>query len=140
VRIPIVTLAVTLALLAALAAGCGAEPAPDGRHTVRGEIVKLPDPPGTAIYVRHEAIPDFRDAAGKRVGMSSMTMPFALAPGVELGDLAAGDRIEVDLEVRWDGAGEPLRVTRVARLPAGTRLEFDPAPRPDAQPAGSTPR
>ena len=119
-----------VAVVLAAACASGEDTAPDGRHTVRGEIVRLPDPPGSEIYVRHEAIPEFRDLTGKRVGMSSMTMPFSPAPGVDLAGLAVGDRVELDLEVRWKAAERPLRVTRIERLPAGTRLEFDPAPQP----------
>jgi Cu/Ag efflux protein CusF len=133
------TLVPLVALALATACAGGEASAPDGRHTVRGEIVRLPDPPGAELYVRHESIPDFRDLSGKRVGMSSMTMPFALDPGVDLAGLAAGDRVEMEFEVRWKASERPLRITRLERLPAGTRLEFDPAPQsPEA--AAETPR
>jgi Cu/Ag efflux protein CusF len=125
----------TLAILAILGIGCGDGDTPEvARHTVRAEIVKLPDPPGSEVFLRHEAIPDFRDATGRTVGMTTMTMPFALGPGVRLDGYAPGDRIEVDFEVRWSGSGDPLRIVRVERLPPGTRLEFDPAPDPGAAP------
>jgi hypothetical protein len=72
---------------------------------------------------------------GKVVGMDAMTMPFPLAPGVNAGGLAAGDRIEFVLELRWQDAKGPVVVARLSKLPTGTRLSFDAA-----QGAGATPR
>ena len=125
-----------LALLP-LAFACAAPAAPpaDASYTVRGEIVRLPQAPGTEILIRHEAIPQFRGMDGKVVGMDAMTMPFPLGPGASAEGLAAGDRIEFVLELRWQDARGPVLVTRLSRLPAGTRLSFDAA-----QDAGATPR
>ena len=114
----------------ALLAGCGAPSAPpagppDATYAVRGEIRQLPRPEGNEILIRHEAVPDLKDANGKVVGMASMTMPFALGAGVDRSRLAVGDRISFTLEVRWN-AGDPVTVTNVAPLPPGTRLDFDP--------------
>ena len=130
-------LCATISIAFAIAACAGeAAPPPDGRHTVRGEIVKLPAVPGSEMFLRHESIPDFRDRSGKLVGMFSMTMPFAVGPDVELDGFEVGDRVEFDFEVRWNAATRPLLVTRLAPLAAGTRLEFDPEP----QAGGETPR
>lgn len=105
------------------------------RYTVRGEIVSLP---GSAagprqVSLRHEAIDEFVDASGKVVGMGSMVMPFDLAPGVGLGDLRAGDKVEARIAVGW--APPLLQVEQLRKLPADAVLEFRPA-RP---PSGARP-
>ena len=135
-------LVIAAALLATSGCGRAAKPpAPADVYTVRGEIVSLPGARGE-ILIRHEAVPELRDAAGKTVGMESMTMPFALADPVDRSALAVGDRIEFVLEVRWD-ASNPVSVTKISKLAPGTRLAFDePQPEgatPDA-PEGETPR
>jgi Cu/Ag efflux protein CusF len=137
----------------AVAAGCARQAAPpaaasaaDAAYTVRAEIVRLPAAPGGELYLRHEAIPDFRDSQGETVGMASMTMPFGAPAELDLAGFAAGDRVEATFEVRWKADRMPLRVTRLARLPAGTALEFDPPPTDgggaaaSAQGEGETPR
>jgi len=136
----------------ALAAGCARQAAPpsgasaaDAAYTVRAEIVRLPAAPGGELYLRHEAIPDFRDSKGEAVGMGSMTMPFGAPAELDLAGFAAGDRVEATFEVRWKADRMPLRVTRLAKLPAGTALAFDPPPAVDdgaapAQDGGETPR
>jgi Cu/Ag efflux protein CusF len=126
---------VLISVLTALALACsgGDTPSPpDGTHTVRAEIVQVPADRGGKLYLRHESIPDFRNADGKQVGMAPMTMPFSAAEAVDLADLEAGDRIEIDFEVRWNGP-TTLLVTRLEPLPEGTRLEFDPAPQPESE-------
>jgi hypothetical protein len=116
-----------LALLVLLAA-CSA-PAPSGGeaprgYTVRGELVAPPSPvtAGTQLLVRHEAIPDFVDAAGKVVGMEAMVMPFDVAPAVLPKDLAVGDKVELRFTMDWKVPR--LQVVRVERLPPGTPLRF----------------
>jgi len=140
--------AALVALLALAAAACkdSAPQPPDSRYTVRAEIARLPTPPSREIYLHHESIPDFRDLRGRHTGMASMTMPFHLDEAIDASTLAAGERVEVDFEVRWNDRA-PLRVVRVAALAPGTRLEFDPAPQPGAPAeagaaaeSGSTPR
>lgn len=122
----------TLALPLLLALACGAPEAavtpPDATYSVRGEIAKLPADASSELWIHHEAIPDFRNDKGATVGMDSMTMPFPVGAGVSLDGLAAGDRISFDFEVRWQGRGRPLAITRIERLPEGTRLAFDPPP------------
>jgi Cu/Ag efflux protein CusF len=104
--------------------GGGGAAAAARRYTVRGEIVTLPSPGAGArqIAVRHEAIPDFADRDGKVVGMGAMVMPFELAPGVSVEGMREGDPVELVLAVDW--AGPSLRVERLAKLPAGTPLNF----------------
>ena len=61
----------------------------------------------------------------------SMTMPFSVtaAGAASLAGIAVGDRVELRLEMRWRGSATPAAVTVLSKLPAGTRLDFDP---PDA--------
>lgn len=111
-----------------LLAACGgppeAPPAAPDVYRVRGMVRQLPAGPAGDLLVRHEAVPGFKDADGEVVGMESMTMPFPLADASLAAGLAAGDRIEMEFEVRWDG-GNPLRITVLEKLPPDTRLEFE---------------
>lgn len=135
------------AAIACFATACspGTAPAPadppaDATYTVRAEIVRLPAAPGGELYLRHESIPDFRNAKGAEVGMMSMTMPFSAPTALDLAGLATGDRVAATFEVRWSAPKMPLRVTRLEQLPAGTVLEFDEPAEPEPQAAGETPR
>ena len=117
-------------LFSVLAAACGGAPkapatGPDATYSMRGEIVRLPDAGARDIWIRHDAVADFKDSDGKVVGMDSMTMPFELAPDAAIEGLAVGDRVSFRLEMRWQ-AGTPTTATAFAKLPAGTRLSFDP--------------
>ncbi len=104
------------------------------RYSVRGEIVRLPVATGPRqLSLRHEAIDDFADAAGKVVGMGSMVMPFDLAPGVALDGLQAGDKVEARIAVGWSPS--LLQIEQLKELPADTALEFRAA-RP---PSGARP-
>src|SRR3954468_13715841 len=84
------TLAAILLLLVCCPACSNKEPAPEHIYTVRGRIVALPDPasPGSNLEIQHEAVPDFVNVKGERVGMSSMVMPFATREGLSLKGLA----------------------------------------------------
>jgi len=130
-----------VAAIAALACGGSKEAPADATYTVRAEIVRLPDAPSGELYLHHESVPDFRNSAGKTIGMSSMTMPFAAADGLDLSRFSPGDRATVTFEVRWGGGAKPLRVTSLEPLPAGTQLAFDaPAqPTPESAAAAETP-
>lgn len=132
------TAALALAtLLLPLAACAGpqppAPPAGNADYEVRGEIAKLPDATPPQIWIRHEAIADFRNEQGEVVGMESMTMPFSVAPGLSLEGFAPGDRIGFRLEMRW-GDRAAASVARIEKLPEGTRLawESEAAPAPPA--------
>ena len=123
---------IPLLLLLTPAACSAPPPSPSGAlvYVVRGEVVQTPAPvtAGIQVLVRHEAIDDFVDAAGKVVGMDAMIMPFEVSPSAAPRDLAAGDKIEVRFSMDWK---EPrLRVERIQRLAPGTALEFRAARAP----------
>lgn len=126
--------------------GCGERPADahagDADYEARGEIARLPDATSPQIWIRHEAIPEFRNAEGEVVGMESMTMPFDAAPGLSLEGLAPGDRITFRLEMRWGDRGK-ASIARIERLPEGELLSWEspaaPAATADDQ-SGETPR
>jgi Cu/Ag efflux protein CusF len=134
-------MAAAIALLAILpgcrdggGSGSDAGASPNARrYTVRGEIVRLPEPSGAArqVAIRHEAIDDFVNQAGVVVGMDSMVMPFDVAPAVALDDVRVGDKVEVLLAVAW--SPPLLRVEQLRKLPADTALRFGKA-RPKAGP------
>jgi Cu/Ag efflux protein CusF len=93
------------------------------RYEVRGEVTRLPSPAADALFVRHEAIPEFVDMDGEAAAMESMTMPFPLADGVDLAGIEPGDKVRFTLEVEWEG-DPPYRITRVEELPAATALDL----------------
>ncbi len=108
---------------------CGADPEPDRPpdvYRVRGIVSQLPQATRGAgeLSVRHEALPDFKSSQGEVVGMESMTMPFPLADPALADSLAAGDKIEMEFEVRWD-SGNPLSITAIEKLPSETSLSFE---------------
>ncbi len=76
-----------------------------------------------SVHIRHEAIPAFRDPGGEIVGMTAMSMDFALASDVSAEKLQPGDKISFTLEVDWD-ADQPARITALEVLPPNTALEF----------------
>lgn len=127
------TLCCTLFALAACG-GREATPAGDADYETRGEIARLPDATSPEIWLRHEAIPDFRNAEAEVVGMESMTMSFKIAPGVALEGLVPGDRVAFRFQMRWSGLAG-MTVTRIERLPEGTRLAWEPS----APPPGTNP-
>ncbi len=134
-RLPVVGSVVLGALLLAVLVGCGSEPpATESAETyrVRGMVRQMPERAGGEVQVRHEAIPGFKNADGEVVGMDSMTMPFPVTDDGLLAGIAAGDRIEMEFEVRWSG-GHPLRITAIDKLPPDARLAFEEAA-PEAQP------
>jgi len=127
-------------VVVALSLACGApvpepEPAaePGGsatsgdRYTVRGRVVELPgeDQVEARVRIRHEAIPDFKGMDGKvwEGGMESMTMSFALADGLSLDGIAAGDPVEFVLVVDWGGQPNQA-ITEIVELPPETELDF----------------
>lgn len=96
-------------------------------YTVRGVIAELPDPakPMSSFRVRHEAIDDFRNKEGARVGMNAMTMSFdALAPGVTLDGLAVGDKLRFTIRVTYGPDGPRYPVTAIEKLDPAVELEF----------------
>jgi Cu/Ag efflux protein CusF len=121
----------SLALAALALAGCGDRAPPPAatagasarRYTVRGEVVRI-EGSGDAreLLIRHEAIPDFADRSGAKVGMSAMVMPFAVAPGVALEGVAPGTKIRFRLAV--DFGRNRLAIESLERLPPDTALDF----------------
>jgi Cu/Ag efflux protein CusF len=91
------------------------------RYVVRGEVVRVADEGGRrSVLIRHEAIPDFVDRSGARVGMASMTMPFPAGPRVAALELRPGDKILFRFGIDWERNVTELE--EVERLPAGTAL------------------
>jgi Cu/Ag efflux protein CusF len=127
-----------LVAAATLAVGCtSSQPQPEteaapgleggDRYEVRGLIVGLSDEAGGGLRIQHEAIPDFKGMDGKvwEGGMESMTMAFAVADGVSLEGISAGDKVEFNLVVDW--AKRPTQaITEIVKLPAETELDFVP--------------
>jgi len=103
-----------------------AKGAPAATYTARGTIDALPTP-SADLSIRHEPIPEFKDKDGKVIGMGTMIMPFPLAKGVTVDGLAVGDVVEFEFSVWWEPR-VAYEVTRVTKLPAGTALNFGPAP------------
>ena len=136
--LPFAAVCLLLGFAACRAGAPEASAKPDGTYRVRGEIVRLPAAGSREVGIHHEAIPDFKDERGSQVGMDSMTMPFLAAEAVALDGFAAGDRVEFEFEVRWKSA-RPILLTRLQKLPAATRLAFDP-PADGAQPPPSSPQ
>ena len=132
-RSSILAAALAALLLASVACGGGtsrqsreATEGPVQSYTVRGEVVAVPGGGGPTdqLRIRHEAIPDFVGIDGDVVGMSSMTMPFPTADSVDVASLAPGDKVELTLEVRWQGS-PPYQISQLHKLPPDTQLDFE---------------
>lgn len=117
------------ALLAFLPGACRKDPPPRvdpsaPRYTVRGEVVQVDDTSaGRSLLVRHEAIPDFVDSSGARVGMQAMIMPFQVGRSVEGADVKPGERIRLRFAVDWKV--HTMQVESIERLPPDTALVFE---------------
>ncbi len=103
----------------------------DKVYTTRAVVESLPDPnrPTAQFIVHHEAIDEFVNPDGTR-GMNAMSMPMNVAPGVPMGDLKVGDKIELDLSVWNSDDGKRIvfyQATRIKALPADTELKFQRA-------------
>lgn len=100
---------------------------PDQVYALRGVVQALPRAGKQEISIHHEAVPGFVNSEGEVVGMDAMTMPFHLADEETIDDLAPGDKISFDLEVRWSGR-HLVTVRNVVELPADTVLDFEAPP------------
>lgn len=90
---------------------------PDHTYRARGVLQYLPPDPNAEILIQHEAIEDFVDRDGKKVGMPAMTMAFAPAAGLRKTQrFARGDRVQFRFEVRWKET-PTLRVIAMRKLP-----------------------
>jgi protein SCO1 len=78
------------ALLCISLSGCGSS---DKHYTLIGRVISKV-PATRAVVVDHEEIPGF---------MAAMTMPYAVADGVDLSGIEPGDRIRADIDVKPDG-------------------------------------
>ncbi len=116
---------------------------PTGVYTVRGVIVSLPDPQrpgsggtgGSDLQIRHERIPEFKDASGAEIGMNAMIMPFPLAKGVTLDGLAVDDRVEFTFAAWMQPGQRGWELRTIQKLPSDTPLDFTAAGPAPLQPA-----
>ena len=94
-------------------------------YTVRGGSTQLPAPDreGSELMVRHEPMPEFKNAKGEVVGMGAMTMPFPIAEGVSLDGLSVGDKVSLTFEVQFEPSTS-FQTTQITKLPEGTELDF----------------
>jgi hypothetical protein len=94
-RVVVVLCVVALAILAGailFAQMRGSNPSPaqpslgpaDQQYTLDGRIERLPTDRTPIIHIRHDDIPGFVDKNGQIVGMRAMSMPFDIAPDVDL--------------------------------------------------------
>lgn len=112
-----------IGLTAALLAGCPEEREPAASYTARGQIADIPGNPDEQLVIRHEAIEEFRGRDGENVGMKAMTMAFGRSEELDLSGLSEGDKIRFTFEVHWK-ARQPLRVTRIEKIPDDTKLKL----------------
>ncbi len=104
------------------------EIAHQAEYTVRGQVVSLPTA-NDDLMVHHEAIPEYRSAAG--MGMDVMTMPFPLGEGISLDGIEPGDIVNLTFSVDYNENWSPTayRLTMIEELPADTELDFTPLPK-----------
>jgi Cu/Ag efflux protein CusF len=94
----------------------------DAHYRVRGSVQSAAGSGEAArALIHHERIPDFKDRDGKPSAMDSMSMNFALGPGVTASAFKPGAKIAFEFDVRWS-SGSPLVITRVTPLPDATVL------------------
>lgn len=93
--------------------------------TGRGEVKHIAvGPKATVLTIHHEAIPDWLDRSGKKMSMMSMSMEFRAGPSLDVGGVAAGDKVEFGIAVYY-GADDPrMEITSIKKLPPDTALEL----------------
>lgn len=89
---------------------------PEHTYTVAAEIIRIssPNEPRREILLQHEAVPEFVDQDGNKVGMAAMTMPFPVAARVNLADFQPTDKVRATFVVRFQGS-PPYEVTRLEK-------------------------
>lgn len=117
-----------LVLVAVLLVACsrgGSQHEPGETYRIRAEIAAMPDGAASkAIELHHEAIPGFKNQQGKVSTMASMQMTFEVPSSVPLAGFALHDKVTATFEVLWDEKN-PLRVTKLEKLPAETALTLE---------------
>lgn len=92
------------------------------RYTVRGEVVGVEGPEGGRSFViRHEAIPDFVDATGAKVGMAPMTMTYRAGPGAANAEAKPGDKVRFRFAMDWKT--NAMELESLEPLPPDTQLQ-----------------
>ncbi len=93
-------------------------------YHLRGIIKALPaageSPENVSIKV--PPIAHWVGMSGKIEPMMAMTMPYQLAAGVTLPDIAIGDKVAFTYKVNW--TVDRMVVTRINKLPARTMINF----------------
>ena len=118
-RIALIALALT-ALLVACKKDKGGDSAEAQEYTARGIVTSVSD---SEISMNHEAMPDFVNRQGKKVGMAAMTMPFGVAKGLDTSTFKVGDKVSFTFDVDF-GRKKPTQIKSVKVLPPETELEL----------------
>lgn len=121
-RAPALVLAV-LAVAACTEPPTPAAGAPVQRYDVRGEVVRVQgEGEAREVWIRHEAIPEFANRSGAKVGMSAMVMPFGVEPGLSLEGIGPGTKVRFRFAVEWDR--NRIAIESLEPLPADAPLDF----------------
>jgi Cu/Ag efflux protein CusF len=120
-----------LVALALLLVGCGgtsedSSAPPATAYEVRGMVrrISADDADRRQIWIHHEPIDDFVGLHGQLAPMDAMTMPFEVAPDLDLTAFEPGDKVRFRLEVDWS-ATPPAYISSLQLLPPGTDLSFE---------------
>lgn len=115
---------VGLGILVAVVSCKGGDSAGDGHYSVRGQIKSAEGSGNDArALIHHEHIASFKDRDGNASPMESMSMNFALGPGVSKEAFRPGAKVAIEFDVRWS-SGSPLVITKVTPLPDSTPLSL----------------
>ena len=96
-------------------------------YKVRGIVKHVGiGPKKTMLTIHHEAIPDWTNRSGKKMGMMSMSMDFTASPSLDIGGVKAGDKVAFAVDVYY-GANTRMEVTSIEKLPSPTELELSKA-------------
>ena len=93
------------------------------RYIVRGRMVRLPDA-FNDMAIRHELIPDLKDAEGNVVGMRAMTMQLPIADLGLLEGIEPGHAVVFAMDVSFDETGvASFPVVGITRLASSVMLD-----------------
>lgn len=95
------------------------------RYSARGMIVSVEEGTGggSRVSILHEAIPDFKNQAGQKVGMEPMVMTFAADQTIRTEGFQPRAKIQFLFEVHWQGS-DRLILKEIQSLDDQTPLEF----------------